>query len=318
MPEIGSVHVAKIRQVFTQHRLATAELENGVLISVRLSNKKLLSGELVIITVSSEPWHEKPARAILGAQLAGRYVILLPGNPDITRVSSRSASSDKLIQFLKKEILEDIPENFGLILRRQALKSKVEFIKREIEVLLSDWRNNAEFPVNTNVITTPRKLYSGIPLNKRAGIIAPTAKFKIIQKSSDWHTVFEQIDEACDDKFVTNQQVVFWFQSTKGLTAIDIDSAGSKMGPIELSMHVSKIVMDQIRLRQISGVVCVDIPRTPKLNRIKFQKSFQEYALYDIRHPDIHGVGPAGLLEMTISHRHMPLVNRMKIFKLTM
>ncbi len=315
VPEIGSVHVAKIRQIFIQHRLATAELENGIPISVRLSNQKLRSGELVIVTVSSEPWDEKPARAILGAQLSGRYIILLPNKPEINRMSSRVASNYGTEISIKKEISGHIPENFGFILRRQALTSQVKSIKEEIDILLLDWRNNADFPVKLNLITKPKKLYSGISLNKRARIIAPTATLKIKPQTPDWYPVFEQVDKACENKFVTNQQVVFWFQPTRGLTAIDIDSAGSKMAPIELSAHVSKVVMDQIRLRQISGVVFLDMPRISKSNRIKFQQSCQDYALYDIRHPDIHGVGPAGLLEMTISHRHMPLADRMKNFK---
>ncbi len=315
IPTIGSVHVAKICQVFTQHRLATAELENGILISIRLSKKKLRSGDLVIVTVTAEPWHEKPPRAVLGAQLSGRYIILLPDNPEINRVSKRSILKDKSAQSLKKEISDQVPESFGFILRRQALETEKKLIKNEIKILLSDWSNNADFPIKLNVISKPKKLYSGISLNKRAQIIAPSAPFRIRPHLSDWHTVFEQLDEACDNKFITKQQVVFWFQSTRGLTAIDIDSAGSKMAPIELSAHVSKVVMKQIRLRQISGVVCVDIPRTSKSDRIKFQQSCQDHALYDIRHPDIHGIGPAGLLEMTVSHRHMPLVDRMTILK---
>ena len=315
VPAIGSVHVAKICQVFTQHRLATGELENGILISIRLSKKKLCSGELVIVTVTSEPWQEKPPRAVLGAQLSGRYIILLPDNPDINRVSNRSILKDKSTQSLKKEISEQVPKNFGFIIRRQALKSQKKLIKNEIKILLSDWRNNAEFPIKLNLISKPKKLYSGISLNKRAQIIAPTAPFRVSSHLSDWHTVFEQLDEACDNKLLTKQQVVLWFQSTRGLTAIDIDSAGSKMAPTELSAHVSKVVMKQIRLRQISGVVCIDIPRTSRSDRIKFQQSCQDHALYDIRHPDIHGIGPAGLLEMTISHRHMPLEDRMTILK---
>ena len=312
VPEIGSVYIARIHQVFKQHKLATAELDNGTMISVRLSNKKFCSGELVVVTISSEPWDNKPARATLGAQIAGRYIILFPGNPDIMRVSNRGAA-DKLGISLKKEILEQVPKNYGVIFRRQALKSEAKNIKHEIDLLLSDWENNAVFPVNLNVITKPTKLYQGISLTKKAEIIAASSKFKIKQSASDWQPVYEQLVKACDSKFITSQQAVLWFQTTKGLTAIDIDSAGSKMGAFELSLHLSEVIMQQIRLRQISGTVFVDIPRLSKSEKIKFQQSCKNYALYDIRHPDIHGFGPAGLLEMTVSRRHMPLMNRMKL-----
>ena len=71
IPEIGSVHIARIHQVFRQHKLATAMIDHGTQISVRLSSEKLHPGALAVVTITSEPWASKPARAILGAQLAG-------------------------------------------------------------------------------------------------------------------------------------------------------------------------------------------------------------------------------------------------------
>ena len=72
------------------------------------------------------------------------------------------------------------------------------------------------------------------------------------------------------------------------------------MSPLELSLHVSEAIMSQVRLRQISGIVVIDMPRLSKIEREKFQV-LPRICLSDIRHPDIYGVGPAGLLEMTVS-----------------
>ena len=67
IPEIGSVHIARIYQVFMQHKLAIAMLEDGTQISVRLSSEKLHPGALAVVTITSEPWALKPARANLGS-----------------------------------------------------------------------------------------------------------------------------------------------------------------------------------------------------------------------------------------------------------
>ena len=68
IPQIGSVHIARIQQIFKQHKLANAKLEDGTKISLRISNEQLLTGSLVPVTITSEPWDNKPARAVLGAQ----------------------------------------------------------------------------------------------------------------------------------------------------------------------------------------------------------------------------------------------------------
>ena len=312
VPQLGSIHIARVHQVFKQHRLATAEIENGLKISVRLSNEKIKSGDLIFVTISTEPWGSKPARAALGAQIAGKYVILLPGRPDISRMSNRSIVNNTPSISVMEEFKKLIPKDYGLILRRRAIFEEKRLIENEIDTLLGDFQKNADYPQKLELITDPKKIFSGLSLIKTACIILPEAKISIIQNTSDWQFINAQLDTACDPKFTTKKNVVIWFQSTKALTAIDIDSSASKMSPLELSLHVSEAIMSQVRLRQISGIVVIDMPRLSKIEREKFQESCREYALSDIRHPDIYGVGPAGLLEMTVRHRCMPLSERIK------
>ena len=153
-----------------------------------------------------------------------------------------------------------------------------------------------------NVFITGERGFIGTNLAKRA-------KLNGLNFISGVHEINE--DAAFVSQFTTEKGVVIWFQSTKGLTAIDIDSAGSKMGASELSAHIAEVVMKQIRLRYISGAVFIDMPRLEKTDRKKFHRFCQDYALADIRHPDIYVYGPAGLVEMTIRHTYMPLIDRM-------
>ena len=113
IPKIGSVHIARINQVFRQHKLATAMLEDGTQISVRLSSEKLYPGALVVVTITSEPWALKPARAILGAQLAGKYVILLPGQAETARLGRNTIATQQSEIALTDEIKNVLPEGFG-------------------------------------------------------------------------------------------------------------------------------------------------------------------------------------------------------------
>ena len=132
IPEIGSVHIARIYQVFRQHKLATAVLEDGTQISVRLSSEKLNPGALALVTITSEPWSLKPARAILGAQLAGKYVILLPGQAETARLGRNIIAAQPSEIALTDEIKKVLPDGFGVILRRQAINAEQLLIKNEI------------------------------------------------------------------------------------------------------------------------------------------------------------------------------------------
>ena len=313
IPRIGSVHIARIQQIFKQHKLSNAELEDGTKISLRISNERLLTGSLVPVTITTEPWDNKPARAVLGAELTGRFVILLPWQPDIRRVSKNSAKSKCGTSTLAHIISTALPESCGIIIRRQALNAPASVIKQEIEILLEDWQECSTSHSNIDWHSTPKKIYSGLPLLKASKIIAPSAKSLVLKDHNDWQEIYDQLDYASKPYLITEQKVGIWFQSTKGLTAIDIDSAGSKKSPSQLIPHIAETVSDQIRLRQLSGVLFLDMPRLSKADRMKFYKLCHSLALSDIRHPDIYGFGPAGLLEMTVRRRYMTLENRIKL-----
>ena len=80
------------------------------------------------------------------------------------------------------------------------------------------------------------------------------------------------MDYANKPYFITEQKVGIWFESTQGLTAIDIDSAGSKQSLSKLMPHIAETVLSQIRLRQLSGALFLDMPRLSKADKIKFYK----------------------------------------------
>ena len=105
-------------------------------------------------------------------------------------------------------------------------------------------------------------------------IIAPLAKSKIFKDDNEWQGIYDQLDYANKPYFVTEQKVGIWFQSTKGLTAIDIDSAGSKQSLSKLMPHIAETVLSQIRLRQLSGAVyfwiCLVYQKLIKKNFISF------------------------------------------------
>ena len=82
-------------------------------------------------------------------------------------------------------------------------------------------------------------------------IIAPLAKSKIFKDDNEWQGIYDQLDYANKPYFITEQKVGIWFQSTKGLTAIDIDSAGSKQSLSELMPHIAETVLESNKITSI-------------------------------------------------------------------
>ena len=92
------------------------------------------------VTITAEPWDNKPARAVLGAELTGRYVILLPRKPDIRRVSKKSVKSKRGKLTLAQLIDEATARELWNYTKASGFRCSDSAIKQEIEILLEDWQ----------------------------------------------------------------------------------------------------------------------------------------------------------------------------------
>ena len=129
---------------------------------------------------------------------------------------------------------------------------QLKAIKQEIKILLEDWQDRSTSHSNIDWCSTPKKIYSGLSLLQASKIIAPLAKSKIFKDDNEWQGIYDQLDYANKPYFITEQKVGIWFQSTKGLTAIDIDSAGSKQSPSKL---MTTHCRDCFRSNKITSII---------------------------------------------------------------
>ncbi|MGB2016213.1 MAG: hypothetical protein ACPHWV_02590, partial [Candidatus Puniceispirillum sp.] len=117
---IGTVHIARIEQVFGTQNRATAHLHDATTVSIRLRAKdQPKPGELQAITITAAPRQGKPWQAVLGARLVSRYGILLPGSSAIHRSKRFSASGDAG-DAMETAIRAILPHDFGFIMRSSA------------------------------------------------------------------------------------------------------------------------------------------------------------------------------------------------------
>jgi ribonuclease G len=100
---------------------------------------------------------------------------------------------------------------------------------------------------------------------------------------------------------------VLHFGQTRALTAIDVDSAASHLAAQDRLEEICRAVMDGVRLRRLSGLILLDMPRLQKRPQQRCLDLLRRFAAEDPRHPEILGVGPAGLIEMTVRRQRRPL-----------
>ena len=163
------------------------------------------------VTITAEPWDTKPARAVLGVELAGRYTILLPWNPDIRRVSKKSVKTKQGPLTLVPLIDAALPESFGIIMRRQALDAPASAIKQEIKFLSGDWQDCSASHSN---MTGVQRLKDIFHILLQAEIVALWQNLDF-KDDNEWQGIYDQLDYASKPYFITEQKVGIWFQSTK-------------------------------------------------------------------------------------------------------
>ena len=76
-------------------------------------------------------------------------------------------SGDNLGAGLFEELKKLIPNDYGLILRRRAILEEKRLIENEIDTLLDDFQKNADYPKKLELMTVPKKIFSGFSTNPR-------------------------------------------------------------------------------------------------------------------------------------------------------
>ncbi|MGD8333815.1 MAG: ribonuclease E/G, partial [Desulfobacterales bacterium] len=93
----------------------------------------------VMVQVTKEPFMKKGAMLTTYVSLAGRYLVLMPGN-DKRGISRKIADEDERSRL--KGLLEKlkIPEDFGLIVRTVGINCTKTLLARDLRYLLRLWK----------------------------------------------------------------------------------------------------------------------------------------------------------------------------------
>ncbi len=295
--------------------------------------KDLKKGNDILVQIVKEPISTKGCRITSEVTLPGRFVVLIPNQKHIG--ISRKISEQKERRRLKDIARQILPKNFGIIIRTVAEGKSDKELKKDMNDLLSAWRNlDKEIQIKkspsliykdmsmassiirdlfttdvTEVHVDSRKMMREISAYVK--YVAPHLVHKITYYKGkdpifDHFEVEKEIAKMMDAKVWLNNGGYIIIQPTEAMISIDINSGkfiGKKdheSNSLKINLEAAREIARQARLRDFGGLIVIDfIDVLEKENKNKIFLELRKEFAKDRSITKIEPMSRFGLIEMT-------------------
>ncbi len=318
----GNIYFGRVQNVLPGMEAAFVDIgtpKNGVLYrgdvafdkgDVEGGNKPkiermLKNGQMITVQVTKNPIAHKGARLTQEVSLAGRFLVMVPGEPETYGISKRLPDDER--KRLRK-VLDGIrPNDAGLIVRTAAEGATTEELERDVRRLRNQWEQISALANQSKqakllyqepaarAAAHPRGVHQGVPrhrhrrprplrgdartTSRRSRPSSPSGSSSTTprrrgSRSSSASTSHEQLLKALDRKVWLPSGGSLIIERTEALTVIDVNT-GKNVGKSNLeetvfrnNLEAAEEVARQLRLRDIGGIIVIDfIDMEIKANR---------------------------------------------------
>ncbi len=348
----GNIYLGRVQNVLPGMEAAFVDIstpKNGVLYRGDVTwdrdqiegdqpkiERMLKNGQNVMVQVTKNPIGAKGARLTQEVSLAGRFVVMVPGQPATYGISKRLPDDERK---RLRRILEGLrPPDAGLIVRTAAEGATADELERDMRRLRQQWEQISELAARSKqarllyqepalVLRLLReeftKEYRGVVIDDReyyeevrAYIEAVTPelaeRIEFYDEEAEGLPVFEryhvheQLMKALDRKVWLPSGGSLIIERTEALTVIDVNT-GKNVGKSNLeetvyrnNLEAADEVARQLRLRDIGGIIVIDfIDMEIRGNRDKVAKGLREALARDKTRTQVFEISELGLVEMT-------------------
>ena len=348
----GNIYLGKVQNVLPGMEAAFIDIgtpKNGVLYRGDVAFDKdeveesqprierlLKNGQPIMVQVTKNPIGAKGARLTQEVSLAGRFVVMVPGQPDTYGISKRLPDDERK---RLRRVLEDLrPRDAGLIVRTAAEGATADELERDVRRLRQQWDQISDLAARNK---PARLLYQEPPLvlrllreeftkEYRGVAIDDPALFEDVRsyveavspELLDRVELYDVEEEGLPlfERFHVQEQLMkalerkVWLPSggsliierTEALTVIDVNT-GKNVGRANLeetvfrnNLEAADEVARQLRLRDIGGIIVIDfIDMEIRDNREKVMRAFREALARDKTRTQAFEISELGLVEMT-------------------
>ncbi len=300
----------------------------------RSSRDCIESGKEIIVQVDKEERGTKGAALSTYLKLAGKYLVLLPKNPNAGGISRRLDGEDRINA---KKLLNSlsIPDNMSVILRTSGINNAKEVIEWDMNYLVEIYENIIDKSVLKDapylvyeessmlariirdyiddtvesIIIDDDKFYEDF-LNAQKHFI-PHSKIKV-EKYDKSTPIFSKYQIESKVQNVYKRKISLpsggniVFDTTEALTSIDVNSAKStKGGDIEetalnTNLEAAVAICNQLKLRDIGGLLVVDyIDMMSRNSQKTVMRKMAELAKLDKAKIQFSPISKFGLMEIS-------------------
>lgn len=290
-------------------------------------------GQDVVVQVAKEPMGTKGARLTCHISLPGRHVVLMP-TVDHVGVSRKIESSEERRRL--RGIVDDLrPPGMGIIVRTVAAEQTNEQLTNEINYLLNLW---ATIKKKTETHKAPYCLYEDLNVVLKtvrdfftddihrlvvdsprvhsyvvefAEQFAPHLVNRVVKYTGkdpifDAYGIESEITRALNRKVWLKSGGYLIIDQTEALTVIDVNT-GKFTGKknleetiLKTNMEAVKEVAYQLRLRNVGGIIIIDLIDMEKgQHREKVYRALEEALKKDKSKTNILRISELGLIQMT-------------------
>ncbi|MFZ7134151.1 MAG: Rne/Rng family ribonuclease [Eubacteriales bacterium] len=250
-------------------------------------DKILKQGQELVVQIKKEAVGEKGGRLTTKFSISGHFLVLLPTENKI--FISKKIKDEEEEKRLKKGLDKIKPQDCGMIIRTEAMGVAMETLQREFMHLFKSWKkiNQIEkapkllFKDENIVFKSVRDYYSNqldeIVVND-PNIIEdlkeyfnvyfpgdiPKIKYQPDENLLESYHVNHKIDQLCNRKIWLKSGGHIVIDYTEAFTVIDVNSGkftGNKNlneTVLKINLEATDVIANQIRLRNISGIILVD------------------------------------------------------------
>jgi ribonuclease E len=345
----GNIYLGKVQNVLPGMEAAFVDIgtpKNGVLYrddivfdEAEIEGRRpkierlLRNGQSVVVQVTKNPIGTKGARLTQEVSLAGRFVVMIPGQPGTYGISKRLSDDER--KRLRKILDEIRPSDSGLIVRTAAEGASADELHRDMRRLMAQWDEiskqaakgrppmllHQEPDLAIRVIREEfNKEYRAVVIDDPAlytevlryvEAITPELADRVELYDEDlpiferFH-VHEQLHKALERKVWLPSGGSIIIERTEALTVIDVNTA-KNVGRSNLedtvfvnNLEAAEEVARQLRLRDIGGIIVIDfIDMEIRKNREEVVRKFKEALARDKTRTQVFEISELGLVEMT-------------------
>ena len=285
------------------------------------------------VQVVKEPIGTKGARLTMQLSLAGRYLVLLPGDT-MTGVSRRikSAGERRRLKALSKDLR---PDGFGLIVRTVAENHSLEQIQADLGELLAHWGEVRAALLAAEVGQVAHR-EPGMVSHVMRDLFTADLDEVICDNRGLWKETRAYVAEVLPDlkdsvRFYAGREPLFdslgiedeiersierrvWvkggcyliIETTEAMTTIDVNSGryarrrNLEDNALRVNLEAAREIGRQLRLRDLGGLIVIDyIDMQEEEHRLRLLAEMRQILKQDRAQTDVAPLSRFGLMEMT-------------------